>query len=165
MMSHILHRSEDEEEVGEHERLLVETTDSETDVAFAPHDKDDPRNWSPTRKWLMVAAIIPIDLSVSWGASGFACSIRFRSRHARVPSSSNARPKHVRPGPRVWPYESSATFGILWKTASLHCLIRNIFVPTPGYYVCRKFRMLLSIAGPIRLLLLSHDKQLWRHYS
>lgn len=40
-------------------------------VTFSPDDKDDPRNWSPLRKWLTVAAIVPIDLSVSWGASGF----------------------------------------------------------------------------------------------
>lgn len=39
-------------------------------VAFRQEDPDDPRNWSSLRKWLMVAAIIPIDLSVSWGASG-----------------------------------------------------------------------------------------------
>jgi hypothetical protein len=39
-------------------------------VAFSQDDPDDPRNWSSLRKWLMVAAIIPIDLSVSWGASG-----------------------------------------------------------------------------------------------
>lgn len=40
-------------------------------VAFGQNDPDDPRNWPTSRKWLMVAAIIPIDLSVSWGASGF----------------------------------------------------------------------------------------------
>ncbi|KAF2866124.1 major facilitator superfamily domain-containing protein [Massariosphaeria phaeospora] len=40
-------------------------------VTFHPADPDDPHNWSSLRKWLMVAAIIPIDLSVSWGASGF----------------------------------------------------------------------------------------------
>ena len=40
-------------------------------VAFSPDDKDDPRNWPSWRKWLMVAAIMPIDLSVSWGASGY----------------------------------------------------------------------------------------------
>lgn len=55
----------------EHSRLLAETTNGEAVVAFAAHDKDDPRNWSSVRKWLMVGAIIPIDLSVSWGASGF----------------------------------------------------------------------------------------------
>jgi len=40
-------------------------------VAFGPNDPEDPRNWPRLRKWLMVAAIVPIDLSVSWGASGF----------------------------------------------------------------------------------------------
>ncbi|KNG50141.1 mfs multidrug transporter [Stemphylium lycopersici] len=40
-------------------------------VTFEPNDPEDPRNWSKVRKWLMVAAIVPIDLSVSWGASGF----------------------------------------------------------------------------------------------
>ncbi|EFQ93040.1 hypothetical protein CFE70_003369 [Pyrenophora teres f. teres 0-1] len=40
-------------------------------ITFEPNDPEDPRNWSRTRKWLMVAAIVPIDLSVSWGASGF----------------------------------------------------------------------------------------------
>jgi MFS family permease len=38
---------------------------------FAPNDPDNPRNWPAWRKWLIVAAITPIDLSVSWGASGF----------------------------------------------------------------------------------------------
>jgi MFS family permease len=40
-------------------------------ITFEPNDPEDPRNWSRARKWLMVAAIVPIDLSVSWGASGF----------------------------------------------------------------------------------------------
>jgi MFS family permease len=40
-------------------------------VAFARNDPDNPQNWSRLTKWLMVASIIPIDLSVSWGASGF----------------------------------------------------------------------------------------------
>ncbi|KAF2176593.1 MFS general substrate transporter [Zopfia rhizophila CBS 207.26] len=40
-------------------------------VSFPPNDPSNPRNWPPTRKWLMIAAIMPIDLSVSWGASGF----------------------------------------------------------------------------------------------
>lgn len=38
---------------------------------FALGDPDNPRNWPSWRKWLMVAVITPIDLSVSWGASGF----------------------------------------------------------------------------------------------
>ncbi|PVH94066.1 MFS multidrug transporter-like protein [Periconia macrospinosa] len=45
--------------------------DDETPSSFRPGDKDDPRNWPNLHKWLMVAAILPIDLSVSWGASGF----------------------------------------------------------------------------------------------
>jgi MFS family permease len=53
----------------EDEPLLSSTTT--TVVGFTPRDPEDPRNWTSLRKWLMVAAIIPIDLSVSWGASGF----------------------------------------------------------------------------------------------
>lgn len=68
-MSHILH--DQDEQVGETEPLLARAPNDEASIAFGPHDDDDPRNWTPLRKWLMVAAIIPIDLSVSWGASGF----------------------------------------------------------------------------------------------
>ncbi|KAH8648445.1 major facilitator superfamily domain-containing protein [Xylariales sp. PMI_506] len=39
--------------------------------SFAPGDPADPRNWPAWRKWLIVAAITPIDLSVSWAASGY----------------------------------------------------------------------------------------------
>jgi len=53
----------------ENEPLLATSTNKV--VAFGPNDPEDPRNWSKLRKWLMVAAIMPIDLSVSWGASGF----------------------------------------------------------------------------------------------
>lgn len=38
---------------------------------FAPGEPENPRNWPSWRKWLIVAVITPIDLSVSWGASGF----------------------------------------------------------------------------------------------
>lgn len=38
---------------------------------FAAEDPENPRNWPAWRKWLMVAVITPIDLSVSWGASGY----------------------------------------------------------------------------------------------
>ncbi|KAF2635065.1 MFS general substrate transporter [Massarina eburnea CBS 473.64] len=59
-------------EASEDDPLLTsQHTSQHSTVAFGPNDKDDPRNWSDVRKWLMVAAIIPIDLSVSWGASGF----------------------------------------------------------------------------------------------
>ncbi|KAF2848801.1 MFS multidrug transporter-like protein [Plenodomus tracheiphilus IPT5] len=54
---------------GESEPLLTPTPANV--VNFGPNDLDNPHNWPRFRKWLMVAAIIPIDLSVSWGASGF----------------------------------------------------------------------------------------------
>lgn len=40
-------------------------------VHFSPGDPEDPRNWSRSKKWLMIGPILLIDLSVSWGASGF----------------------------------------------------------------------------------------------
>lgn len=43
-----------------------------TDYAeFTPGDKDNPRNWPSWRKWSIIWIIVPIDLTVSWGASGF----------------------------------------------------------------------------------------------
>lgn len=50
---------------------LLHVDEGSNVVAFTHDDPDDPRQWSSLRKWLMVAAIIPIDLSVSWGASGY----------------------------------------------------------------------------------------------
>ena len=38
---------------------------------FPPGSPLNPRNWPSWRKWLIVAAITPTDLSVSWAASGF----------------------------------------------------------------------------------------------
>jgi hypothetical protein len=52
------------------EEPLLSTSTSRI-VTFGKADPGDPRNWSRARKWLMVGAILPIDLSVSWGASGF----------------------------------------------------------------------------------------------
>lgn len=40
-------------------------------VDFAAEDPANPRNWSEWRKWSIVAAITLVDLTVSWGASGF----------------------------------------------------------------------------------------------
>lgn len=40
-------------------------------VHFAAGDPEDPRNWPWWKKWLMIGPILIIDLSVSWGASGF----------------------------------------------------------------------------------------------
>ncbi|KAI4861938.1 major facilitator superfamily protein [Hypoxylon rubiginosum] len=50
--------------------LLARPTVS-TSIRFAADDPENPRNWPSWRKWIIVAAITPIDLSVSWGASGF----------------------------------------------------------------------------------------------
>lgn len=40
-------------------------------VTFTPHDPKDPRNFPAWRKWLIVASITLIDLTVSFGASGY----------------------------------------------------------------------------------------------
>ena len=40
-------------------------------VQFPPGDKENPRNWPAWRKWSIIAIIVPIDLTVSWGASAF----------------------------------------------------------------------------------------------
>lgn len=40
-------------------------------ITFNPGDPSNPRNFPSWRKWLIVASIALIDLSVSWGASGF----------------------------------------------------------------------------------------------
>lgn len=50
---------------------LLHVDEGSNVVTFGQDDPEDPRNWSSLRKWSMVAAIIPIDLSVSWGASGY----------------------------------------------------------------------------------------------
>lgn len=47
-------------------------------VTFPPGDREDPRNWPLWRKWSIVLAIMLIDLSVSWIASGFSpASMKF----------------------------------------------------------------------------------------
>lgn len=40
-------------------------------VTFAKDDPENPRNFPTWRKWTIVASITLIDLTVSWGASGF----------------------------------------------------------------------------------------------
>ncbi|APA11874.1 hypothetical protein sscle_08g066440 [Sclerotinia sclerotiorum 1980 UF-70] len=48
------------------------TTDTELQVLnFQPDDPSDPRNFSFWRKWSIVGVITLIDLTVSWGASGY----------------------------------------------------------------------------------------------
>ncbi|KAI1842231.1 hypothetical protein JX265_001409 [Neoarthrinium moseri] len=50
---------------------LLASTSQRAVNRFEAGDLDNPRNWPSWRKWLIVAVITPIDLSVSWGASGF----------------------------------------------------------------------------------------------
>lgn len=53
--------------------LLAQSTASASlDDRFTEDDAENPRNWPEWQKWLIVCVITPIDLSVSWGASGFA---------------------------------------------------------------------------------------------
>jgi len=58
--------------------------DDDNDAKFPLNDPDNPRNWPSWRKWLTVLAIIPVDLSVSWGASGFSPATHDFSRHFGV---------------------------------------------------------------------------------
>lgn len=58
-------------------------TKTKTVVSFPPGDPEDPRNWSTFRKWSIVIAITLVDLSVSWGASGFSpASMKFANDFA-----------------------------------------------------------------------------------
>ncbi|GAA6028917.1 hypothetical protein JCM8097_001504 [Rhodosporidiobolus ruineniae] len=51
----------------------AQTPEREEDniINFGEGDQDDPRNWPEWRKWITVFALIPADLSVSFGGSGF----------------------------------------------------------------------------------------------
>ncbi|KAG9517424.1 MFS multidrug transporter-like protein, partial [Aureobasidium melanogenum] len=40
-------------------------------VILSLRPEDDPRNWPSWKKWLIVASITFVDLTVSWGASGY----------------------------------------------------------------------------------------------
>lgn len=41
------------------------------EVSFTPNDPSNPRNWPSWKKWSLFLVLIPLDLSVSWGASGY----------------------------------------------------------------------------------------------
>ncbi|EPE30569.1 MFS general substrate transporter [Glarea lozoyensis ATCC 20868] len=47
------------------------TNDSEPELSFASGDPANPRNWPAWRKWSIIIAITLVDLTVSWGASGY----------------------------------------------------------------------------------------------
>lgn len=55
-------------------------------VHFLPGDAQDPRNWPRWRKWLMIGPILLIDLSVSWGASGFSPASQEFGREFGLPA-------------------------------------------------------------------------------
>lgn len=40
-------------------------------IEFSPNDPEDPRNWSPLRKWSKIIAITIANLTVIWNASGY----------------------------------------------------------------------------------------------
>jgi hypothetical protein len=47
------------------------TSEQDDELAFESGDPGNPRNWTTWKKWRIVAAITLVDLSVSWGASGY----------------------------------------------------------------------------------------------
>ncbi|KIV84613.1 hypothetical protein PV11_00386 [Exophiala sideris] len=59
---------------------------SQTVVTFPPGDPEGPRNWPGWRKWLIVSTITLIDLTVSWGASGFSPASKKFSKDFNVSS-------------------------------------------------------------------------------
>ncbi|KAE9993962.1 hypothetical protein EG327_002296 [Venturia inaequalis] len=40
-------------------------------ISFTRNDPSNPRNWPSWKKWTLFLVLIPLDLSVSWGASGY----------------------------------------------------------------------------------------------
>jgi hypothetical protein len=61
-----------------------------TVVHFSPGDPQDPRNWSRAKKWLIIGPILLIDLSVSWGASGFSPASKKFAEDFGLPSGMGA---------------------------------------------------------------------------
>lgn len=64
--------------------------DGATVVQFSPDDAEDPRNWPRWKKWLIIGPIVLIDLSVSWGASGFSPASSKFSDDFGLPSGMGA---------------------------------------------------------------------------
>lgn len=57
----------------------TKTTDIGNDLWNFENDPENPRNWPNWRKWSIVVSIVPIDLTVSWLASGFSPALtKFR---------------------------------------------------------------------------------------
>jgi len=54
---------------------LESRTKTPTVVTFQPGDPENPRNWPRWKKWSTIGSIILIDLTVSFGASGFSPAV------------------------------------------------------------------------------------------
>lgn len=53
-------------------QVTTDTAQADDGLArFLPGDPTNPRNWPSWRKWLVVSSIGLVDLTVSFGASGF----------------------------------------------------------------------------------------------
>ena len=57
-------------------------------ASFPPGDPADPRNWSAARKWSVILVLLPIDMSVSWAASGFSPASEDFIYEFEVPTST-----------------------------------------------------------------------------
>ena len=66
----LLGSSASEPDIAPRQTVRREGTDVEL-VTFPPGDQANPRNWPLWRKWSIVAVIVPVDLTISWGASCF----------------------------------------------------------------------------------------------
>lgn len=56
-------------------------------VHFSSRDPEDPRNWPRWKKWLTIGPVLLIDLSVSWGASGFSPASKKFAHDFGLPAS------------------------------------------------------------------------------
>lgn len=51
---------------------------TKTIVTFQPQDPENPQNWPRWKKWSIIGSILFVDLTVSFGASGFSpASMKF----------------------------------------------------------------------------------------
>lgn len=66
----LLNETSSETGVGPRQTIHREGTEVEL-VSFPPGDQSNPRNWPSWRRWSIVAVIVPVDLTISWGASCF----------------------------------------------------------------------------------------------
>ena len=58
------------EQTSQSYRSRDETGKKSTIVEFAPNDTGNPRNWPRWKKYSVIAPLLLVDLTVSFGASG-----------------------------------------------------------------------------------------------